>query len=280
MSTSSRYRECWPVEWFRKYSFNDVPSWHFTFPAFVVGMDMRGYAQYQIDKASELDEKDKFVNGKLGRPLLFFSLYLSGQSPKPGMSRFLLEQGADINATFDGKSHIESIRINECTCTGSPQLDIVWLLLDHGGSPNSRYNPQPDQPEVWYPLLHIVAHLTNIDMGPRIRFMKYLVKQKQADLDRVDFAGRTFLDALYWGNTEMPSRDWEWLLQNRDKITKLMITKHQHGPSALRTVQRAGFEQPELSGNSQRAIESINRGSTQLEKTVPLNSLDPSNVRK
>jgi hypothetical protein len=213
------------VQWFEDANYNggNIRHWHFTFAAFAVAMDMRGYIQHRLDIALDSPERFHFLNGKAGRPLLFFSVYLHGQNPKPQMTRLLLQQGADIHATFDDKTVIESLVIHESARSGAPHLDIVRLLLEHRANPNSRYIPDPGVPATWYPLLHIVAYLTNIDLGPRLRFMKQL-KKEGADLNATDSSGRTFVEVLYWGDEQMPAPEWEWLFRNGAKITKRMVS--------------------------------------------------------
>ncbi|KAI1737963.1 hypothetical protein F4680DRAFT_450360 [Xylaria scruposa] len=225
LSTHHRFHDSWPTEWFEHQSNNDIRNWNFTFPAFAVAMNMRGYIEHRIKRAKEHHDGDHFINGKSGRPLLFFSVYLPDQEPKPDMTKFLLEEGANVHARFDDKTAIESFSIDEIFGTGSPHLEIMQHLLEYGGDPNSRYIPFGQYPLFWYPLIHIVAHVKRIHSGPRFEFMRHLVDMG-ADINGSDYDGVTFLEALYWGNKEVPPQEWDWILRNGGKITRSMISAH------------------------------------------------------
>lgn len=236
-------------------------------------MDIRGYIQHRIDEATESgDSARHFLNSKGGRPLLFFSVYLTGQKPKPEMTKFLLEQDADIKAKFEGKTVIESLMVNESLRTGSPHLDTIKLLLDYGADPNSRYIPHPGAPEIFYPLIHTVAHMTNIDLGPRLQVMKKL-KIKGADLNGTDFAGRTLVEVLYWGDKEIPPQDWDWLLRHGAKITQSMVSARYHKQriwnlrESFDTIEPSSTETG-LSGIEQRAIESADEGDSLVSVNI------------
>ncbi|KAI1499717.1 hypothetical protein F5X99DRAFT_430346 [Biscogniauxia marginata] len=245
MTRDHRLREYWPIEWFENdFPDNDISTWGFTFPAFAVVMDMRGYVQHLINKAIRDGEKNHFLNEKDGRPLILFPVFFSGQDPKPAMTEFLLEQGADVNATFEHKTVIESLQIDDSSRTGSPHLETMKLLLNHGADPDSRYIPEPTQPEFFMPLLHIVAHLTHIDLNCRIDFMKYL-KLKGANLNAVDYANRTLVEVLYWGDRDMVSPTWEWLFRQGAKITKSMISTRYHEPVITDLEENTGVSELE-----------------------------------
>ncbi|KAE8423391.1 hypothetical protein BDV36DRAFT_133141 [Aspergillus pseudocaelatus] len=227
LSTSHR-GEQWPAEWFSRTVRNDIPSWNFTFRAFAVSMDMQGYIGYRLEQARNNHGQADFLNPKHGRPLLHFAVYLSGQPPKPEMTRMLLKSGADIKAQFDDKTAIQN--------------------------PNSRYSPDTSYPNVWYPLLHIVAHLDDtIDLEARLDFMTFMCHAQGIDLNALDVAGRTLAEVLYWEDKTIPPQNWEILLGSGAKITKNMVSVHFHG---LRYWE-PGLETPqEISDNDHKSTES------------------------
>ncbi|KAL6821892.1 hypothetical protein J3E69DRAFT_339512 [Trichoderma sp. SZMC 28015] len=218
-----KYRECWPVEWFYMSNYGKIDHWHFTFPAFASAMDMRGYMAHRIRKAEDINDLNYFLNLKNGRPLLHFSVYLTGQEPKPKMTEFLLDQGADANAKFEDKTAIESLVLGHGPSACEPHLNIMKLLIERGANPNSRYYPHGDNKYQWYPLLHIVAHDYGMDVSQRVDFMK-LLYSKGADLNSVDSNNSSFLEVLYSDETIMPADEWDWLLNHKAKITKTMVS--------------------------------------------------------
>ncbi|KAE8363019.1 hypothetical protein BDV27DRAFT_130591 [Aspergillus caelatus] len=140
------------------------------------------------------------------------------------MTKFLLEQGADVNAKYEEKTALESMILHECQANGDPHLTILRHLIDSGADPNTYYRPHWAYTNIWYPLLHIFAHLDFvIDLKPRNDFLHFMA-QKGADLNAVDVAGRTLTEVLYWENKTIPQKEWKFLFLKGARITKSMIS--------------------------------------------------------
>lgn len=216
--------ENWPACWYSRFIGQYIQDWHFNFPAFAVAMNMKGYITHLIEKARDDGLLKEFLNPQPGRPLLHFTVYLEHQAPKPAMTKFLLEQGADVNAKYEEKSALESMILHECQANGDPHLTILRHLVDSGADPNTYYRPHWAYTNVWYPLLHLFAHLDFvIDLKPRIDFLHFMA-QKGADLNAVDVAGRTLTEVLYWEDKTIPQKEWKFLFLKGARITKSMIS--------------------------------------------------------
>lgn len=218
-------RDRWPMAWYRDQGGVGLePHWHLTFPAIAVAMDMRGYMEHCIRKA-ELEgpeELNHFLNGKEGRPLLHFSVYMPLATPKPEMTKFLVDKGVDLNLKFEGKTAIESLILNY---QSHDHLQVMEYLVKAGADPNSRHYPDGGRLSTWHPLLHIVADgFYRMDLKRRIEFMRLLYASR-ADLNATDYLGHTFLEKLYWGWLKLPQDEWSWLLRKGAKITKSMVSR-------------------------------------------------------
>ncbi|KAF3014152.1 hypothetical protein E8E14_000686 [Neopestalotiopsis sp. 37M] len=220
-----RYQECWPLEWYISVTWSHgISSWNFTFPAFAVAKDMRGYMQHLVDIATQRNDKDYFLNQKDGRPLHFFAAFMPRETPKPRMLEFLLQQGADVHARFEGKTIIESIVIFVESTDSAQEIDVIKLLLNYGADVNSRYLKYAGLQALFWPLLHTVAHFTNTELHRRLDLMEFL-QSKGANLNAVDCFGQTFVEVLYWHRVEIPSPHWDWLFRKGARITKRMISR-------------------------------------------------------
>lgn len=224
--TSMPDQECWPLTWIRKSIDAEILSWHVTFPAVAVAMGMRGYIGHRIRK--DIQDRDHFINGKPGRPLLHFSVFFPLATTKPEMTKFLVDEGANLALKFDGKTAIESLCLDDkylSPTSAHAHLQVMEYLLMAGANPDSRYYPDGARLSTWHPLLHIVAYSHyGIDDGRRIDFMRFL-HGCGANLNGTDCLGRTFLDVLYWGGAILPSDEWEWLLRKGARISRSMISR-------------------------------------------------------
>lgn len=258
-------RECWPLEWYREANrWNDrgIRHWHVTFPAIAVAMNLRGYMEHRISKAEAEgpEELHRFLNGKDGRPLLHFSVFMPLASPKPVMTRFLVEKGVDLNLKFEGKTAIESLVLNYGSFTNDWQLQVMEQLIEAGADPNSRHYPRAGADRsTWMPLLHIVAYNRYpMDIRRRIRFMRLLCT-RGADINGTDSLGRTFLEKLYWGWQKLPQDEWVWLLQKGAKISSSIVSRTLHqGSDGQRSVDHTVIgpehEDEEIGLQSERSI--------------------------
>lgn len=227
-------RECWPLEWYREANrWNDrgIRHWHVTFPAIAVAMNLRGYMEHRMLKAEAEgpEELHRFLNGKHGRPLLHFSVFMPLASPKPEMTKFLVEKRVDLNLKFEGKTAIESLVLNYGSFSNDWQLQVMEQLIEAGADPNSRHYPRAGADlSTWIPLLHIVAYNRyTMDIRHRIRFMRLLCN-RGANVNGTDSLGRTFLEKLYWGWQKLPQDEWVWLLQKGAKISSSIVSRTLH----------------------------------------------------
>lgn len=232
-SIRSPFGETWPLEWFRSddtigvlEGIDDIEHWFVTFPAIAVVMDMRGYIGHRLGMEKNEDDRDHFLDSKEGRPLLHFSVYFPGQTPKPAMADLLLDSGADIHLRYEYKPAVKTTAIESLQLEGDPKphLDMIQLLIKKGANPNSHYFQHGDVLSLAHPLLHLVAYGEyNIGLEERIELMHFLY-ERGADLNGADYKGQTFLDALYWKGEDIPPKEWAWLLRKGAKICKTMIS--------------------------------------------------------
>ncbi len=215
---------------------NHVPrrmreSWKVTFPAFAVSAGMLGYISYLIAKADEDDERDHFLNGKPGRPLLHFAAKEANQPPRPAMADLLLRSGAKVNLTFEGQTAIESLSFDNISETQAT-YETCSVLLQHGADPNSLHYIKSKWRSSWFPLLHMVACSVilagnNKTVSPcAIALMRLLVR-KGADPNKVDCAGANLIEVLYYSHGHLPQVEWEWLLKTGGaKITIAVVNEN------------------------------------------------------
>ncbi|KAF4471766.1 alpha beta-Hydrolase [Fusarium albosuccineum] len=220
-------RECWPIE----VLYRRLSHWEFTFPAFAVANDMRDYMAHRLGKADRDDDRDHFLNGKAGRPLLHYAVHLTHQTPpNPSMAQFLIEAGADMEVRFEDKTAVENLLFDNYTRNGEPSLGILRVLIHGGADPNSHYYPKAGDRSHWHPLLHIVAARGYVpDIEPRLDFMR-LLHRKGADLNGKDSKGLSFIEFLYWEGAPFPATEWDWLLRKGAKITKRMVSRTFYEP--------------------------------------------------
>ncbi|PHH89586.1 hypothetical protein CDD83_5722 [Cordyceps sp. RAO-2017] len=229
-SGSLRGGEAWPPAAAAAASAGD---WHFTFPALAVSRDMRRYVARRLGPAR--DRNVVSVNRSQGRPLLHFAVHTAGESPKPDMARFLLERGADVHATFQGRTAIQSLYLGDAMANAEPLLSTLGVLLEHKANPNSRYWPDlvAGERRRWWPLMQLVARERHIGMAARIAIMK-LLHRHGADVNGKDSTGLTLLDVLYYKGDALPPAEWDWLLGSAGaKITKKMVDRTFYDSSQL-----------------------------------------------
>lgn len=92
------------------------------------------------------------------------------------MTKFLLDLGADVNATFDGKTPLESIVPWEANASGQPHLSVAKILLEYGANVNGRFpnkylnGPIPievQQTNYGYPMIHVALHQKSFNCDVR-----------------------------------------------------------------------------------------------------------------
>lgn len=128
--------EDWPAQIIRPSQ--GLPRWNFNFIAYAIGANMYHYIEDKLKQQPDL------VNGKKGRPLLFFAIWTPGGGnacTEPRMVQLLLDHRADVRAQWvDGedikKDALRSMQYNECDMNGYPLKEIMLLLLSRGADPD------------------------------------------------------------------------------------------------------------------------------------------------
>ncbi len=190
-------------------------AWAATFPAFAVSAGMLGYISYLIAKADEDVDREHFLNGEPGHPLLHFAVK-GNQTPSPAMADLLLRSGAKVNLRFEGRTAIQNLSLNKNLDT---TYEMCSVLLQHGADPNSLYHIKRESDSAWFPLLHMVAYNTavvgeNRNVPPcTIALMRLLVR-KGADPKKADSDGTALTEVFYYNDTHLPQAEWEWLLRS------------------------------------------------------------------
>lgn len=220
------HSSCWPVHWFySRWSprYQNIDTWHFDFKAYAVAADMQGYMKHVLHRESSI------LKNKPGRPLLHFALYMLGFRTNPETVELLLGRGADIEATFDGKTALESMLLWQCDASGQPQLSLARILLNHGANVEGQIIVLDETGQkLWFPLLHAaIWHRKALNIYVKGEWIQLLLEYG-ADPNSIDIYGRTFVESLYGDDVQILRAVWKLIFNKGGKITKSMLYTKLH----------------------------------------------------
>lgn len=216
-------REDWPAEVLRQ---DGVKGWNFNFIAYAIGANMYCYVD------DKLRQRPDLVNGKKGRPLLFFAVWTPGgvACTEPEMVQLLLRHKADVRAQWvDGegnkKDALRSMQYHQCDISGYPLKEIMLLLLRAGADPDLAVIGSKRSHR--RPLSHQVM-MMDISAGGKMEVLRAL-KEAGANFAAKDSERLGLLDIycqrLLGGNLreEFSITELEWILEVGARITAGMF---------------------------------------------------------
>jgi hypothetical protein len=220
-----------------------------SFLAWTVGKGMHGYVVHRI---SQEGGRQALITNDNNWPLLHLTTgnLTSGRLSTgvkirplhPGVSEhhpssgeilfrektleYLIEQGADINAVFRGRTALHYTGPRD---SWQPTLRMIQFLLEHGADPD--ISVTSDFPEgerirprtVTHPLTHLLVYHAASPLSARLE-VAAILHQRGAKLNAPDSGGYVLAERLYCSREDFPPDLWSWVLDSGARITHPMIT--------------------------------------------------------